>query len=236
MDTPREVRMKHRNVVKIFIALALAVTTVTPISAEEGASKTKTIRIGIVIFEGVMTSEVAAPVEVLGCPSDTGPTLHVILIAERDTPVRTNEGLAITPDATFSTISDLDVLIVPSSYNLEASEENEQVIQFVREQGKKVEFLASNCAGAFILGEAGLLDGRKVTTWVGGGTSLQERFPDALVQDGATHRVVVDGNLITSNGLLVTYEASLMLLEKLAGKERAKKVAAGLYIARVHRN
>lgn len=228
--------MKRPNVVKIFIVFMLTVATAIPANAEDGTSRTKTIRIGIVIFEGVMTSEVAAPVEVLGSPSDSGPTLDVILIAERDTPVRTNEGLAITPDTTFASVSDLDVLIVPSSYNLEASEENEQVIQFVREQGKKVEFLASNCAGAFILGEAGLLEGRKVTTWVGGGESLQKRFPKALVQDDTTHRVVVDGNLITSNGVLVTYEASLVLLEKLAGKERAEKVAADLYIARVHKN
>lgn len=57
-----------------------------------------------------------------------------------------------------------------------------------------MEYLASNCAGAFVIGEAGLLKDKKVVTYVGGGAYLQERFPEALVQDDTKNTVIVDGN------------------------------------------
>jgi len=204
-------------------------------NAQESEALIKTpMTIGIVIFEGVLTSEVTAPVEVFGAPAETGEkSFNVLLIAQDNSLVTSNEGLKLMPDATFQSSPRLDVLIVPSSYNLEASEKSENVIQFVKERGTQADYLASNCAGAFILGEAGLINGRKVVTWVGGGPSLKERFPEALVQDDEANRVVIDGNLITSNGALITYESSLVLLEKLAGKKQRDKVAENLYYTRL---
>ncbi len=73
------------------------------------------------------------------------------------------------------------------------------------------------------MGQAGVLDGRRATTYVGGEKSLQKMFPKAKVQ--YDQQVVTDGNLITSNGAVISYEASLLLLEKLAGASLAQEVA-----------
>ena len=199
----------------------------------EGLKK-EPITVGIVVFEGFLTSEISGPVEVFGHPIVEGEQpFEVLLIAESMASISSHEGLRILPDVTFSNSPELDVLIVPSSYNLKVSEENEKVIAFVKNQGKKVKYLASNCAGAFILGEAGLIDGRKVVTYVGGGESLQKRFPKALVQDEFKNHVMIDGNLITSNGALISYESAFVLLEKLVGKTQATRAAGDLYYTRL---
>ncbi len=81
------------------------------------------------------------------------------------------------------------------------------------------------------MGQAGVLDGRRATTYVGGEKSLQKMFPKAKVQ--YDQQVVTDGNLITSNGAVISYEASLLLLEKLAGASLAQEVADEIYYTRL---
>ena len=80
------------------------------------------------------------------------------------------------------------------------------------------------------MGQAGVLAGRRATTYVGGEKSLQKMFPKAKVQ--YDQHVVTDGNLITSNGAVISYEASLLLLETLAGA-MAREVADELYYTRL---
>lgn len=87
--------------------------------------------------------------------------------------------------------------------------------------------LASNCSAAFLVGKAGLLEGRRVTTYRGGEEELQVQFPEAEV---SADDVVVDGGLISSSGEVVSYQAALALLAELAGEDAADRVAADLYI------
>jgi transcriptional regulator GlxA family with amidase domain len=206
----------------------------TAIQAAEDAPKESVPRIGVVIFDGFLSSEVVAPVEVFGKPATEGMLgFEVVLVGEKMGPVKSHEGLVLHADYTFATTPALDVLVVPSSYNAAASEENKQVVRFVREQAGKVRYIASHCAGAFILGHAGVLDGRRVTTYVGGGALLQEKFPGAKVLDDMQNPLVVDGNLITSNGGLVSYEASIKLLEMMSSKKQADGVAAELFLSQM---
>jgi transcriptional regulator GlxA family with amidase domain len=104
------------------------------------------------------------------------------------------------------------------------------LVGYIKEQGTRARYLASHCAGAFLLGKAGLLDGRKATTYIGGAEPLQKMFPKARVE-GDKH-VVVDGNLVTTVGGAVSYEGSLALLERIAGPTTADRVAAALYYFR----
>ncbi len=127
----------------------------------------------------------------------------------------------------FASSPALDILIVPSSLDVEGLMADRAVVEFIREQGAKAAYLASNCAGAFLLGKAGLLDGRRVTTYIGGNTDLQKKFPKAKVIDG--EHIVVDGNLVTSIGGVTTYDATLTMLERITSPELADKVADALY-------
>jgi transcriptional regulator GlxA family with amidase domain len=80
------------------------------------------------------------------------------------------------------------------------------------------------------LAKAGLLDGKKATTWAGGEADLKSQFNKVDVQFDTN--VVVDGNIITSNGSLVSYQAALVLLSKIASPSKAQEVSEAIQYQR----
>ncbi len=186
------------------------------------------MRVGVVVFDGFLTSEVTAPLEVFAKASSKGPLkFEVLTVAAENQIVTSEEGLRLQPDVDFASSPALDILIVPSSLDVEGLMADQAAVGFIRDQGAKATYLASNCAGAFLLGKAGLLDGRRVTTYIGGNADLQKKFPKAKVIDGK--HIVVDGNLVTSIGGVTTYDATLTMLERITSPELADKVADALY-------
>lgn len=190
------------------------------------ASQAATSRIGILVFDGVLTSDVTAPVEVFGAAGKQKwfSDYEVILIAVGSTKqVTTEEGLKIVADVTLADNIRPDILIVPGAYDVRPLVNNKALIQYIRQIATKARWLASNCAGAFILGEAGVLNNREATTWRGGETDLQQKYRQAKVR--FNRNVVISGNLVTSQGGMVSYEAAMSLLELLSSSEHASAVA-----------
>lgn len=144
------------------------------------------------------------------------------------------EGLKILPDIKIDNCPDLDVLVVPSSNNPEAQTKDQKLIGFIQRQNEKTSYTASHCAGAFLLGESGIADGKQIVTYCGGSEQLQQDYPNLLVQDDSINTVVADGKILSSNGNLVTYLASLELLEKMAGKEQRQQVENELLIHKLN--
>lgn len=198
-----------------------------------GAENTVARRaIGILVWDGFLTSEVTAPVEVLGAARHHGalPDTGVLLVSATGDEVTSHEGLRVRADTTVIECPDLDVLIVPSSADMAPILADEQVVAFVAAQGRTVGALASHCAGAFLLGAAGLLDDRRATTYPGGEEELRATIPTAVIVDDD---VVQNGNLITSSGATVSYRAALLLLEELTDATVAQAVADDLYLDRL---
>ncbi|MCB0435374.1 MAG: DJ-1/PfpI family protein [Mangrovimonas sp.] len=192
-------------------------------------------KIGILIFEGFLANEVVAPLDVFTKAQENGKSLfNVFLVAEKDSIYVSEEGLKIIPDLTIRNCPDLDVLVVPSSMNPDYQTKNQVLVNFIKKQSEKTEYTASHCAGAFLLGEAGIADGKQVVTYCGGSEALQNDYPNVLVQDDNVNAVVTDGNIISSNGNLVSYLASLELLEKMAGTEQRKHVENELLIHKLN--
>ncbi|MCB0539897.1 MAG: DJ-1/PfpI family protein [Bacteroidetes bacterium] len=192
-------------------------------------------KIGILIFEGFLANEVVAPLDVFTKARENGKSLfNVFLVAENDNAYVSEEGLKIIPDLTIANCPDLDVLVVPSSMNPENQTKNPTLVGFIKKQSEKTEYTASHCAGAFLLGEAGVANGKQVVTYCGGSEALQNDYPNVLVQDDNVNAVVTDGNIISSNGNLVSYLASLELLEKMAGTEQRKQVENELLIHKLN--
>jgi transcriptional regulator GlxA family with amidase domain len=209
---------------RILLCLVLSVVGARTVTAE-------TLRVGVVIFEGFLAGEVAAPVEVFAKATGEGsPRFDVFTVGASGKPVRSHEGLVVQPRESFTSSPPLDILVVPSSMDSERLLADKALVGFIKEQGTRARYLASHCAGAFLLGKAGFLDGRRATTYIGGAEALQKMFPKARVE-GDKH-VVVDGNLITTIGGAVSYEGSLALLERIAGPATADRVAAALYYFR----
>ena len=91
--------------------------------------------------------------------------------------------------------------------------------------------MASNCSGAFLLGEAGVLDGKNATTWAGGEKDLFKAYPQIKVQ--YDQNVVIDHKVITSNGGPVSYQAAFELLAKLSSEKFSKEVSEKIQFNRL---
>jgi transcriptional regulator GlxA family with amidase domain len=107
---------------------------------------------------------------------------------------------------------------------------NKDLIRFIQKTSQVSDWMASNCSGAYLLAEAGLLDGKKATTWAGGEADLQTNYPKVKVQ--TNQNLVVDGGFITSNGSLVSYQAALKLLHLMSSETKAQEVADALQYSR----
>ncbi|MBN3561085.1 DJ-1/PfpI family protein [Aliamphritea spongicola] len=183
-------------------------------------------KIGILVFDGVLTSDITAPLEVFGVASRQSwfSDYTPVVIAVKDTDsITTEEGLMLKTDSWIGANPEVDVLIVPSSYDMDPLLDDPKLISYIRHTAESAEWMASNCSGSFLLGEAGILDGKKATTWAGGEADLQDAYPKVDVQFDSN--VVIDGRVITSNGSLVSYQAALMLLSKMTSRSKAEEVA-----------
>lgn len=190
--------------------------------------------IGLLMYNGVLTTEVTATADVFTKPTEDGKQLfNVITIAETAAPIVSEEGLKITPDHTFANCPHLDVLFVPSAYDMYAQVRNPKLVEFIRSKNNETKYTVSNCAGAQLIGASGIAAGRKIVTWIGGGKQLQIDYPDLLVQDDSLVSYVEDGKFSSSNGNLASYITALELVEKMTSPAHRKFVESYLYIDRL---
>ncbi len=193
--------------------------------------------LGILIFEGVIINEVVAPLDVFSSTDTTGKALfNVILIAKENKTYTSAHGLKVSPDYTVDSVPLLKVLVVPSSYNPVDQTSDKILVDFVKEQNKTTDYMASHCAGAFLIGESGVADHKDIVTYCGGGESLQKEYPNLKVADDSTVSVIQDGRFISSNGNLVSYIASLDLLEKLSDATHRSHVEKSILLDRLKAN
>lgn len=190
--------------------------------------------IGLLMYNGVLTTEVTAAADVFTKATEGGEQLfNVITITETNASIITEEGLTIIGDYTFKNCPKLDVLFVPSAYDMYAQVHNENIVTFICEKDKETEYTVSNCAGAQLIGESGIADGKKIVTWIGGGEQLQKDYPKLLVQDENQVTYMEDGKYLSSNGNLASYISALELVEKMTSPEHRKFVESYLYLGRL---
>lgn len=115
-----------------------------------------------------------------------------------------------------------ELLVVPGG-EVSAELEKATVADWIRAQAKCAALVASVCTGAFLLAEAGLLDGLRVTTHWEDSADLEARYPGLKV---VTDRRFVDaGRIVTSAGISAGLDMSLYLVARLAGRSLAEDTA-----------
>ena len=219
--------MKAPRLVAVLAAACFILNLASPAGAV-----TKTI--GILVYDGFLTSDVTAPVEVFGAATKKAgfSSYKVVLIsATRTKVVLSEEGLRVVADTTIYDAPGLDVLLVPSSYHMDGVLKNHDLIKFIKTRSRSAYWMASNCSGARLLGEAGVLDGKKATTWAGGERALADAYPKIKVQ--ANQNVVVDDKVITSNGGPVSYQAAFELLARLSSESFSREIAQSIQFDRL---
>jgi transcriptional regulator GlxA family with amidase domain len=102
------------------------------------------------------------------------------------------------------------------------------VIKFLRQALGRSRRVAATCVGAFVLAEAGLLDGRRVTTHWNRARELQARFPKVKVEDDRIF--ITDGPVWTSAGMTAGIDLALAMVEKDLGADTARSVARQLVV------
>src|SRR4051812_8002391 len=129
-------------------------------------------RIVLLAFDDVQSLDVTGPAEVFsiaGKVAQQRDPYRVELVAPSAGPIRTNSGLALVPDrAAASVRGPLDTLVVAGGSGVEEALTDERLVRWVRGAAGRARRVASVCTGAFLLAEAGLLDGRRAAThWAG---------------------------------------------------------------------
>jgi transcriptional regulator GlxA family with amidase domain len=193
---------------------------------------TQWLNVGLVIVDGVYNSELIAPMDVFHHSTfHTEPAMKVFTVAPDTTVVTSFEGLRMLPDYSFASpdLPSIDILVVPSAENSMGSDlQNEELISFVSSKGRDAKYVISLCDGAFVLARAGLVSGRKSTTFPTDIEAYKQRFPELDVISDVSF--VHDGKLITSAGGAKSYDPALYLCELLYGREVALGIAGGLVI------
>lgn len=186
---------------------------------------------GFLIVDGVYNSELMAPYDVLQhTVFHTKPGIAVLTVSPDGQPVRTFEGLTLTPHHSFATAPAMDILVVPSAeHSMDADLDNTALIEWVRERGSAARFVLSLCDGAFVLAKAGLLDGLAMTTFPGDQDHFAEMFPRHRLHRGVSF--VHDGKAITSWGGARSYDPAMYLVDHLYGEKVAQGVGRGLVIS-----
>ena len=217
-----------RNITKLLCLVVLSISTNIEIA--------DTSKIGILVFDGFLTSDVTAPIEVFGAATKKSwlSSYEVVVISStKNKSIVSEEGLNITADKTIYDNLTLDVLIVPSAYDMDSSMNNKDLINFIEKQGESASWMASNCSGSLLLGEAGILNGKKATTWAGGEKNFSKLYPKVNVQ--YNKNVVIDNKVITSNGGPVSYQAAFELLTKLSSKKLSQEISETIQFNRLER-
>lgn len=214
---------------RLLLAIITGITFFIHNSAYAATSK-----IGILVFDGFLTSDVTAPIEVFGAATKKAwfSSYEVVIIsATKNKEVLSEEGLRIIADQTIYDPITLDVFIVPSAYEMDGFLKNKDLIEYIKKQSQSASWMASNCSGAFLLAEAAVLDGKQATTWAGGEKELAKTYPKIKVQ--YDRNVVVDDKVITSNGGPVSYQAAFKLLEKLSSEKFSKEISESIQFNRL---
>lgn len=186
-----------------------------------------TFQVGFVIFPDLTQLDFTGPFEVLsrlGTPASIGassefPDSRIHVIARTAEAVTSDRGLGLVPTCGFDDCPDLDLICVPGGSGVVAALTDGETVPFVRRQAGGARYVTSVCTGAFLLGAAGLLQGRRATThWA---------CTDLLPLVGATYekgRIVRDGNVLTGAGVSAGIDFALGLVAELAGAEVAKAI------------
>jgi len=180
---------------------------------------TQRLNIGFVLFPNLTQLDFTGPLQVL----HRIPGADVHLVAASMDPVPSDCGLSLVPTQTFDTCPPLDVICAPGGFGVDDAINTPALMDFVRQEGARARYVTSVCTGAFILGAAGLLQGKKATThWA---------YHDELARVGATPvqaRVVRDGNVFTGGGVTAGIDFALTLVAEIAGDVVAQAIQLAL--------
>ena len=186
--------------------------------------------VGILIFPDVEVLDFTGPFEVFSATrldeskrrQEPSPFV-VSILAQGKEPVAASGGLQVIPHLSLEECPRLDILVVPGGWGVRREIHNPTLIRWIEAQGRTVDTLASVCTGAMLLGQAGLLAGRRATTHWRSLQWMEESFPNVKVEPDL--HVVEDGKVITSAGISAGIDMALCVVARYFGEGVSRATA-----------
>jgi transcriptional regulator GlxA family with amidase domain len=188
----------------------------------------------IVAFDRVQLLDIAGPLQVFasarelserrGLPEPYG----TVVVSPTGGAIATSSGLKLEtePFALFG--GAIDTLIVAGGPGSRRAQHHDGLIRWIRAEAGRARRVCSVCTGAFVLGAAGLLDGKSVATHWAAAAALQRTYPNARVEPDPIF--LRDGTLWTSAGVTAGIDLALALVEADFGRALALAVAQHLVV------
>ncbi len=178
------------------------------------------MKIGFFLFEGITALDVVGPYEVLSRLHDA----EVFMFGLEKGTIRTdNKLLALQVDHTLEDCPQLDLLLVPGGWGVERLRANPKVVKWVQQQHQGTQWTTSVCTGSLLLGEAGILKGKRATThWA---------FYPQLAELGAepiAERIVYEDKIVTAAGVSAGIDMALSLAAKITDPLVAQAIQLGI--------
>jgi len=187
-------------------------------------------RVNILASENSVFSTVCGPMEIFlqagvfwnHINAETYDQKFIVKLTTFDgKPITNMTGATLTPHLGIQASDKYDLLLIPSE-GLQINNDAEQYqirIEYIKEMFEKGTLIASACTGAFLLGEAGILNGKTATTHWAMAKQFKSDFPDVNLN---TDLLIADsGNVITSGGVTADLDLSMYIIKKLCGPEIA---------------
>lgn len=179
-------------------------------------------RVGFIVPQGFQMMSLAAltAFELANLPP-AGQCYDIHVLSERGGLVRSSGGMTVDTEA-FGDPA-FDTVIIGSLTEFVVAPAGAAFVAFVREAAKASRRTASICSGAYVLAEAGLLQGRRATMHWAHAADFRIRFPDVRVEED---RIFInDGPIWTSAGMTAGIDLVLALIDNDLGPDAAKMVA-----------
>lgn len=185
--------------------------------------------IAVLAFEQVQLLDVTGPVEVFTTANAYGAHYDVRIVSTTGADVRTSSGVRIGVDSGPDCLPRrIGTVVVPGSRDWQRAVADRELIACAAELVRRCRRITSVCAGAFVLAEAGVLDGRRAATHWELARDLDAAYPRVRVE--ADPIFVRDGNVTTSAGVTAGIDLALALVEEDHGADLARSVARQLVV------
>jgi transcriptional regulator GlxA family with amidase domain len=184
----------------------------------------------LLAYEGCQVLDVTGPAEVFSVATamDEGAYRTVIASLDGDD-VITSSGVRLGVDTALPVFGEpIDTLVVPGGFTWPQAMEHDALLAALRDGARRSRRVMSVCAGAFLVGAVGLLEGRRATTHWQFLDDLAQRFPTATVERGPIF--VGDGPVFTSAGGTASIDLALAMVEADRGAQLARAVAQFLVV------
>ncbi|WP_017902195.1 GlxA family transcriptional regulator [Pseudomonas asplenii] len=189
-----------------------------------------TVHIAVIAFNGISPFHLSVPALVFAEQREgiDMPRFSLRVCGFEPGPLSTSAGFDIQVHHGLEALKQADVIIMPSWRDTE-ERPPEALLEALRQADARGTRIVGLCLGAFVLAEAGLLDGRKATTHWNWAAAFARRYPQ--VQLDADVLYAESGHLLTSAGTAAGLDCCLYLMRQLCGAEVTHKVARRLVIA-----